>query len=319
MPRTLAVSGRLVKRTCLVVLFTGLTAVQALTPAGPNRPPAVPEGYVITPFGYFHPTCVMQLAEGDMLQPDEDAIKHADGSFESMPACAFPHYKADGEMVASDPASAEPPKIGDSWVEAMSASTTSSYGQLDGIWKVPPAPTSHDGQTIFFFTGLKDYKDAVNILQPVMGWNSDFHDAWGIASWNCCAKGTTYKSSPVPVNTGDTISGEMAFTCKPGTVSCGSWNIAMGDYTTHKVTYLINSSSHGQTFNWAFGAVLEVYNVIKCSDYPPNGSFVTNAQLLDYKFKEALPSWTLSKLYTKLTPQCGYGAHANSSEITLTY
>ena len=30
------------------------------------------------------------------------------------------------------------------------------------------------------------------------------------------------------------------------------------------------TSSFGQTFNWAFGGVLEVYNVAQCSDYPPS-------------------------------------------------
>jgi hypothetical protein len=33
-----------------------ITAAQAQAPAGPNRPAAVPLDYVITPFGYFHPS-----------------------------------------------------------------------------------------------------------------------------------------------------------------------------------------------------------------------------------------------------------------------
>jgi hypothetical protein len=34
-------------------------------PAGPNRPANVPDGYVITPVGYFHPSCVQSLAKGE--------------------------------------------------------------------------------------------------------------------------------------------------------------------------------------------------------------------------------------------------------------
>jgi len=49
----------------------GIVAAQAQTPAGPNRPAAVPPDYVVTPFGYFHPSCAVQLAEGDRLEPDQ--------------------------------------------------------------------------------------------------------------------------------------------------------------------------------------------------------------------------------------------------------
>ncbi len=59
--------SRLLKSVALTMLVAGLTAAQALTPAGATRPAAVPAGFVITPFGYFHPSCVKQLAKGDVL------------------------------------------------------------------------------------------------------------------------------------------------------------------------------------------------------------------------------------------------------------
>ena len=197
-----------------IALVSGLTAMHAQAPAGPRAPAEIPKGYVITPFGYFHPTCVKQLGEGDILREDEVAIEHADGSFDSMPACDYPHYDANGERVAADPADA-PPKISHSWIEDADATTATSYGELTGKWKVPPGPTTNHGQTIYFFPGLEDFKNVTTrtILQPVLGWNSDFIDEWGIASWNCCVKGTTFESSPVSVKTGDTIYGSMKDTC----------------------------------------------------------------------------------------------------------
>ncbi len=85
-----------------VLLISGITALRAQVPAGPNRPPAVPEEYVITPMGYFHPSCVQELAEGDIVREDEKAIEHKDGSFDSIPTCAFPHYTPAGEKVPLD-------------------------------------------------------------------------------------------------------------------------------------------------------------------------------------------------------------------------
>jgi hypothetical protein len=54
--------SRLLKSIAITMLVAGLTAAQAQMPAGARRPAAVPTGYVITPFGYFHPSCVTHLA-----------------------------------------------------------------------------------------------------------------------------------------------------------------------------------------------------------------------------------------------------------------
>ena len=65
----------------------------------------------------------------------------------------------------------------------------------------------------------------------------------------------------------------MYDTCAAGTVSCSSWDIVTWDLQNGKFSDLYMTSSFGQTFNWAFGGVLEVYNIAQCSDYPnnPNG------------------------------------------------
>ena len=72
-------------------------AMNAQVQAGEKRPSTVPGEYVVTPFGYFHPTCVKQLAQGDVLKPDEGIIQHQDGNLDSIPACNYPHYDAKGK------------------------------------------------------------------------------------------------------------------------------------------------------------------------------------------------------------------------------
>ena len=248
-----------------------MTAAQTLPLAGPNRPATVPADYVITPFGYFHPSCVKHLAKGDVVRQDENAIGHANGTSDNMQECAHARYTADGEKVTGDEPAVQPPTIGHSWIEYAGVKTTTAYRAISSEWNVPPAPSKNDGQTVYLFNGLEDYKDVDTILQPVLGWNSDYGSAWGIASWNCCTKGTVYEGPPAPVNSGDLILGYTVATCT-GTTTCSSWDVYTFDQTNGNTSELLSTSNFGQTFNWAFGGVLEVYNIVQCGDYPAGGT-----------------------------------------------
>jgi hypothetical protein len=292
------------------------TVASAQTPAGPNRPAGVPDGYVITPFGYFHPSCVRQLREGETLLADGRVIQHADGTIEDIPACDYPRYKANGEIVTAG----EPPTI-NGWVESANTTTTTSYGALTATWVVPPGPTSNNGQTLYFFPGLEDIDDVVSIIQPVLGWNADFGGAWGIASWNCCPRGITVESSPVSVNPGHEIRGIIRSACSAGTLSCSKWEVTSEDVTTGQSTKLSNTPSEGQTFNWAFAGVLEAYSVVQCSDYPSNGSLTfSDLALYDYNFDRiSNPGWSPPNSSPGLTPQCGYGGSVAARQVTLDY
>jgi hypothetical protein len=308
------------KLSSITMLVAGLTAAQALTSAGPNRPATVPANYVVTPFGYFDPSCVAHLAKGDVVRQDEKVIQHANGASDGMHVCAFPHYKADGSKVTGDEKAVDQPTISHAWVEYAGTTTTTSYGYMYADWNVPPAPATNDGQTVYLFNGMEDYSDVVTIIQPVLGWNSDYASAWGIASWNCCESGTVYEAPPTPVNSGDLIEGYMFDTCTAGTKSCPTWDIVTFDVTKGTVSELINTSSFGQTFNWAFGGVLEVYNIVQCGDYPSNGEINFYDQgLFNDKFVQIpKPRWSVTNLSSGLTPQCNYGGSL-PEQVILTY
>jgi hypothetical protein len=312
--------------TVAAMSVAGLTAAQAQMPAGPNRPATVPAGYLITPFGYFHPSCVVHLAQGDELQPDTNVILHANGTPARMHACPYPHYRADGEKVVVDERGPTSPNISHSWIVSESVTTTGSYGGLHAYWSVPPAPASNDGQTLFFFPGLEDSNDVMTIIQPVLGWNADYKGAWGIASWNCCKSGSTFEAPPQPVSSGDTILGYMFTTCGPN--PCTTWDIVTWDLQNGKYSEYLDASSFGQTFNWAFGGVLEVYNVAQCSDYPttPNGdtggwnatSFYGLLLYTNQYVQVANPAWSVTDWANGLAPQCNYGG-SSPSQVLLTY
>ena len=300
----------LLKAMAIATMLVGsLTAAQALQTAGAHRPAAVPENYLITPFGYFHPSCVVQLAKGDELLTNKGVIQHSNGTSSKMPMCAFAHYRADGERVMGDEQGIKNPDISHAWIEYASVVDVQgkSYGYLYAEWPVPPTPTANDGQTLYYFPGVEDIDDVVTIIQPVLGWNSDYASAWGIASWNCCESGTTYEATPQQVSSGDTIYGVIGCaTAQP----CTSWYISTFDYQNGKQSYFSNTPSYGQTFNWAFAGVLEVYNIKQCSDYPTNGSTAFGSITLTSQSGVVItnPAWNMTNWASGLTPQCNYAA-----------
>jgi len=313
----ISTSSPFLKSIAITVLLAGLAAAQA--PAGAKRPAAVPADFVVTPFGYFHPSCVSHLAKGDVLRDDEGAIQRANGAYETIQECAYPHYEADGTKVVGDlkptgDGKSEPPYIGHSWIEYASIHESANYGQVYAEWDVPPGPTNDDGQILYFFNGLEQYTSDVTIVQPVLGWNSDYGSAWGIAAWNCCKKGTVQEATPATVNQGDHLEGYVFMTCSAGTSKCGSWDIVIIDQQNGNFSELLKTSNFSQTFNWAFGAVLEVYYVTQCGDYPGNeesgsggGISFFNQSVLNDNLISITPAWTVTNLAGSLTPKCNYG------------
>ncbi len=314
-----------------IVLVSAFTAMKAQAQTGTNRPATVPAEFVFTPAGYFHPSCINHLGKGDTLRPDEQGIEHSDGSFESIPECGYPRYNSRGQVVSNQTTVSVSPSIGSAWVEDYGLLTSTSFGKLTANWTVPPAPTSNDNQTLFFFPGMIDNGTGGNIIQPVLTWNSDSGNpnapvnVWSIASWNCCVANTISESTSVTVNTGDTLLGTMQSTCSAGTLSCGYWDITTQDVTAGTSTSLTQSSSNGQTFNLVFPGAVEVDSVVQCSDYPPNGAIeFSNVALYDDNFNQiSTPPWTFDAASTAntsgLTPQCNYGGQETGQQVSFSY
>jgi hypothetical protein len=287
--------------------------------AGPNRPSNVPDGYVITPFGYFHPTCLQRLAKGERLLPD-GRVQHANGSANAKAAvCRYPHYLRSGFAARS--AKVPAPGVINGWVESASITTGSarkSYGGLIAIWTVPPQPNADDGQVLYLFPGFEDIGDPnTSILQPVLGW---YQGQWTIASWNCCLSGIVTSSPGVNVKAGDEIFGAITSSCGAGVLSCATWDVLSVDLSTGGNTTLGNTPSQGQIFNWAFGGVLEAYYIDRCDDYPPDEHLAfQDVTVFDEKLHPlSSQKWT-EAVDTSDSPQCGYGLTATRRTITVRY
>jgi hypothetical protein len=285
--------------------------------AGPNRPANVPDGYVITPFGYFHPSCVQSLTKGETLMAD-GRLQHPNGTVEEKAAvCSYPHFTRSG--ISSSAPEAKTPEI-NGWLENANVTTNSatrSYGALIATWRVPPQPHANDGQVLYYFPGLEDIQDTQSILQPVLGW---YWGQWTLASWNCCINGVITNSPAVNVSPGDLVYGSITSTCPPGTLTCPTWNVLSVDLSTGESTTLSNTPSDGQAFNWAFEGVLEAYYVVACDDFPRDRRLTFEYVVL---FNENLhpifdPQWSGSTDSTA-TPWCDYHVRSSAHSVTLDY
>ena len=313
---------RVLRTVALTLLVAGLAAAQAQTSAGAKRPAPVPANYVITPFGYYHPGCVKHLAQGDEIREAANLVVHKDGSSTPVTQCAFPHFRADGERVIGQEQGVKNPDISHAWIEYASIHDTVDYEQIYSEWEVPAAPTDNDGQTVYLFNGFEDINDVVTIIQPVLGWNGNGLSNWSIAAWNCCLSGDTFEGTPEPVNPGDHLEGYVFSNCSSGTRTCPSWDIVIADEDNGNYSELIDAPNNGQTFNWAFGGVVEVYNIVQCGDYPPpdyaGGIGFHNQSVLNNRYLQITPAWTVTNLSSGLTPQCNYGG-STPKQVVLTY
>ncbi len=84
-------SGKIIFWTMLFFSIS-VGMLNAQIAATTNRPASVPSDYVITPFGYFHPSCVREIKEGETVLAD-GRIRFNDGTEEAAaPFCNFPRY-----------------------------------------------------------------------------------------------------------------------------------------------------------------------------------------------------------------------------------
>jgi len=318
-PACLAIAGM------LLLFSAGLSGQAAASGVSTlmNRPPNVPEEYVITPFGYFHSSCVQMLAEGNTLLA-EGRVEHPDGTIDAAPVCNYPHYTSSGLTVPADDKGLRKtnPLAIDGWLEAVYTYTSTSYYKIAATWPVPPSPSSNDGQVIYFFPGFEASSNGISILQPVLQWgyNGAFGGTyWQVASWNCCINGTAWYSTPINVNVGDTIQGTISPTCKPGKDYCATWNVVSKDVTTGQKTTLAKTPADGQVWDLGFGAVTEDYNILQCSDFPDDSRLTFAVHLYDQNGKViSNPGWT-GYVTSNPNPNCNYGTKITKAKETLKY
>ena len=156
---------------------TGAT-VKLVPIAQQSRPASIPDGFLLTPRGYFHESCVKPLDKGDVVAHDIQAIRHLDGTISALAVCQFPFYTAKGEAVYRDARPTRSPDISNEYLEyaetyaSPNHTDSASFAGVIGQFNVPPAPAStSQNLTLFFWPGLIDAQEYENLLQPVLAWS----------------------------------------------------------------------------------------------------------------------------------------------------
>ena len=294
------------------------------------RPANVPPEFQITPQGYFHPSCLVEVHHGERVGEDGNIIR-ADGSVRQVPACTTPSYDRagiqrstgaiHGSMHVEQKVSTGPlgplsplpripvgntvaPGISHAWLADLST-TLENVTFFSTQFKVPPAPYKKKDQVVFFFNGIEP-SDNSAIIQPVLQWNwGSWSNRWSIASWYYIDDAHAYHSTPVDVNPGDTLDGYMY----PGS---NSWNIVMNVNGAYSNDLVANTGT--KNFDWLFGGVLEVYGIDSCDELPDQPfEFFSNQYILQ-KGVPATVQWSSGLASeTGLTPNCNISASSGST------
>lgn len=275
--------------------------------------PVIPPDYLVTPSGYYHPTCVHSLDDGQFLD-DLNRVRNSSGAVvRKLKPCGYPVYHSDSSLADAADSSAIPPPTVNGWTVASYYVNPSSVLSLSATWSVPPAPTTSNGQIIYLFPGLQPANNAY-ILQPVLGWYSGTWKIFAAYVWSA----TGYVYGPMrQVSPNHTLSGTVnsAITRCSSYSVCFSTAINIRDVTSGASSSLSVNVDGRSPLTSAFGAVLESYYVNYCSDFPASGRTLFS----DIRFNGALQFYWTSWVGA-VSPACGYSwSYPNAGAVRLFY
>jgi hypothetical protein len=211
-----------------------------------------------------------------------------------------------------------PPSTGNGWVEAaeweapLAASDNIDY--MGGYWTVPPHPSAN-GALIYLFNGIEPSTQNW-ILQPVLQYGSNGllgGNYWAIASW-FVGPGYAFHSALFPVCPGNFISGVTKMSGATG--STQEWTVQAYDYNTYSNAMIMVGTS-GLHWNWAYAAVLEVYGLTSCSQFPAGGQAIFTNSSVYHGFPSTQilsPGW-FRAFYSYGGPSCNFYVFAGTSSI----
>jgi hypothetical protein len=235
-----------------------------IPPVGPPPPAGVRHAIrrrpvagnlVLTPGGYRHPALVRRVEPGHAVEvAAADRVRLVNLKTKAATDVARPTLKP-GDV----------PGMGTGWITYAhwQNSTGTPVSSFRTTWRVPPAPATDNGQTIFLFNGIDPANTGDAILQPVLQWGSSYAGGgsyWSIASWYVLGNGQAFYTDLIPVNSGDTLVGVMKLTGQAG----GKFSYTSEFEGVANTTLPVLNVAE---LVWC-NETLEAYDVQACSDYP---------------------------------------------------
>jgi hypothetical protein len=234
---------------------------------------------VLTPGGYRDPALVHQVAADTVIDSGQGLLRQlsltgdvlADHGPMLMRAAGRPLHPLNVNV----PQDKVMPAFGSGWITYASwmNPTGTPVSRFATSWRVPAAPATSNGQTIFLFNGIQN---STMIYQPVLQWGPSAAGGgpqWAVASWYADGQsGHSFYTAPVSVNVGDRLTGVMSLTRTSGALHSYSCDFDGIANTTLKVTNV-------EELTWCI-QTLEAYGITAASDYPATFSTpMTNISL----------------------------------------
>jgi hypothetical protein len=268
-------------------------------------------GYVRTPAGYTHKSCVHEVEDGATVDAD-GVVTRADTSTYALPKCAYGPLPTGGHPLVAKVAL-------NGWVGASEWVSPSWIRKITADWVVPSAPAKDDNQLIYFFPSIEPLPTSPSpILQPVLQYGVSPAGGgayWAIGSWNChSAPGPCTHSAITKVAAGDKLYGSVSGSSCSAEGVC-TWTITIKDETTGK-SHSLKAKNDTETFRFAQGGAFEAYRITACNQLPAAGSLeFTRIKLYDENLAAMTPAWS-NQLYVSSTI-CG--AAVTSTKTTATF
>ena len=277
---------------------------------GNGCPTTVPSDYVLTPSGWFHPSCIVPIDEDEEYDLLASKVNRRDGTGRGVAPCGHLPYDKKGKMFdpsarASHEAPAQnpqdavaeaskqtpPPLISWDWLaDIHNDVSVGGVSSIEATWSVP-AKAPSPGAIIYLFPGVQNGI----ILQPVLGSDSR-PDGWTIQSWACCDAGNNnlISSSWATARTGDSIFGTATgSSCNAATGVCSTWTINTVNMTTggsSSGTLTNNTRAYGTGAGQVVAGALETYWVDRCAQLPVPAVSFLNVVVKDINAKAISPA-----------------------------
>jgi hypothetical protein len=229
---------------------------------------AVSGGMVLTPFGYMPAQHVHFVAENYEISIINNHITKVESNTGKVVE-DYGEVTRTKSIYGKQQTDLSVAPLPSGWITYASwtnDTTTKAITNFKTQWKVPTAPTTHSGQTLFLFNGMQDgFMNTSHILQPVLQWGPSAAGGglyWAVTNWYVSGIEAFY-GTLIKVTKGQKLEGVMKSTGRNG---------SLFDYTS-LFTGLAKSSSlkvsNAAQLFWA-AETLETYNCQKLTDYPPD-------------------------------------------------
>jgi len=275
---------------------------------------------VPTPDGWFHPSCILELHEGDRLNRSVGVVELAAGGRRAIAACAYPSYTPSGRVRSStgfqtlrnNIAAPEP----NGW-QVSETSYPGNIGQLSANWLVPSVPFTSTPEVDYYFPGIENAGPTTYIAQPVLAWGYGSAQ-WTIASWFCCINGNNSHGQVVAVSPQQTITGTVTGSgCNSSTGVCSTWNV---NTVSGSASSGFNVTAFNEPMNFEAGGALESYYVTGCTQYSTDaGVAFTNVTAHDVNGALLTPIWSENVDPGATCYESGSASGGSSARITLSW